>query len=265
MRVALVPVTLGILASSAFGQNPPAAKLTFEVASIKPAAPPQSRADFEQRGRGGPGTDDPGRITWRLVGLMQLIVRAYGFMLWQIKGPPDWANDVAYDIVVKVPPGTTLQQSNLMLQNLLIERFGLAAHIETKPGEVYELTVAKRGSKLREPADPSAEPSWKTVAAARGRVTVFTNEPLSGLFPTIEGSWRHRVVDKTGLTGKYDFSVTFPLPARASSILATLDDGSSDADLASALEQDLGLKLERKKGPVDTLVIDHLEKVPTEN
>ena len=105
--------------------------------------------------------------------------------------------------------------------------------------------MAKRGSKLKEPADPSAEPSSKSVATARGRVTVFTNEPLSGLFPTIEASWRHRVVDKTGLLGKYDFSVSFPLPPRASAS----DDGSSDADLTSVLE-DLGLKLERKKGPV---------------
>ena len=68
MRLALVPLTLGIF-SNVFGQNPPAAKLRFEVASVRPAAPPQSRADVDMRGTGGPGTDDPGRITFRSVGV----------------------------------------------------------------------------------------------------------------------------------------------------------------------------------------------------
>ena len=149
---------------------------------------------------------------------MQLLVRAYDVVPWQIQGLPDWVNSVAYDIVAKVPAGTTLKQSNAMLQNLLVDRWGLVAHTEARPGEIYELTVAKGGSKL-----------------------------------------------KTGLTEKYDFSMPLLFPPRAPSASATFDNSSSDADLASVLERDLGLKLERKKGPVDTLVIDHLEKVPAED
>jgi uncharacterized protein (TIGR03435 family) len=265
MRLALVPVTVGIFASSAFGQSPPATKLAFEVASIRPAAPPQSRADVDMRGTGGPGTDDPGRITFRFVGVLQLLVRAYDVVPWQIQGLPDWANSVAYDIVAKVPPGNTIEQSNVMLQNLLVDRLGLVAHTETKPGEIYELTVAKGGSKLKKPADPSAESSVTSVATAQGRVIIYTNEPVSSLIPSIESGWRHLVVDKTGLTEKYDFSMPLLFPPRAPSASATFDNSSSDADLASVLQRDLGLKLERKKGPVDTLVIDHLEKVPTED
>lgn len=242
----------------------PSPQPAFEVASVRPTAPPSLEERATIGIKGGPGTGDPGRITCRFVGIVQLLMRAYDVTSWQIQGLPDWANDAGYDIVAKVPPGTTPRQADLMLQNLLIERLGLVTHIETRPGEIYELTVAKGGSKLKEPADPSAEPSLKSVQAAVGRVLVFTNEPVSSLFPTIE-AWHHLVVDKTGMTGKYDFSMPLLFPPRAAPASATFEDSSSDAALASVLERYLGLKLERKKALVDTLVIDHLEKAPTPN
>lgn len=151
MRVRVASALVTLFVSRAAVAQPPSSKPSpqpaFEVASVRLAGPPQSRSDVDQRGSGGPGTSNPGRMTWRLVGVFQLLIRAYRVNLWQIQGLPDWTMSTAYDIVAKVPPGTTIEQSNLMLQNLLIERFGLVAHIETKPGEVYELTVAKESTK----------------------------------------------------------------------------------------------------------------------
>jgi uncharacterized protein (TIGR03435 family) len=258
-RITTVGIGVSLFCRTAFAQAP-VPKPIFEVASVRPGAPLSERAATGIRG--GPGTDSPGQITCRWVAVLNLLVRAYGVKSFQIQGLPDWANNVnsdRYDIVAKVPPGTTLEQANLMLQNLLVERFGLVVHQGTSQGETYELTVAKGGSKLKASADPSAEPSLRVVG---GRVLTATNEPLSALIPTLE-SWRHLVVDRTGLTGKYDFSMPFIFPP------GNADDGTSDADPSSALnsilQSELGLKLERKKGPVNILVIDHLDKVPTPN
>jgi uncharacterized protein (TIGR03435 family) len=260
--ITTVSVGIFVLCATTFAQGP-ASKPSFEVASVRPGAPFSAAGQERSIGiRGGPGTEDPGQITCRWVAVLNLLVRAYGVKNFQIQGLPDWANNInsdRYDILAKVPPGTTLEQANLMLQNLLVERFGLVVHHETKQGEIYELTVAKGESKLKAPADPSAEPSLRVVG---GRVLTATNEPLSALIPTLE-AWRHLVVDKTGLTAKYDFSMPFVFPP------GNPVDSSSDPDPSSALnsilQSDLGLKLEKKKGPIDILVIDHLEKNPTPN
>jgi uncharacterized protein (TIGR03435 family) len=273
-RRANVIVGIFILCTTIFAQAP-VSKPSFEVASVRPAAPlsPEANAAELQASigfRGGPGTEDPGRLTCRFVTMLNLLLKAYGVFTFQIQGLPDWATDInsdRYDIVAQIPPGTTLEQSNLMLQNLLMERFGLVAHYVTRPGEIYELTIAKGGSKLREAAaDPSPEPSLRAVD---GRVLTGINEPFATLVRSIESSWRHLVVDTTGLTGRYDFSMPFIRPPGAATAFATPGDSASDPDmsstLGSVLEQNLGIKLELKKAPLNTLVVDHVERVPTGN
>lgn len=223
----------------------------FEVVSIKPGAVP-SRDDLRLAGiRGGPGTEDPGRITGRWVAVLNLLTRAYGVQNFQLQGLPDWANNVnsdRYDIVATVPPGATPEQVNVMFQNLLTERFGLVAHHETKIEISYELTVAKGGPKFKQAEDPSAAPS-----SARGRTFAVSSTPLSVLVSNLENILRRLVVDKTGLAGKYDFSILLPFP------------GAGADALRAALQQDLGLTLVEQKGPVDQVVIDHLDKSPTPN
>src|SRR5579863_2703577 len=137
MRLPMVPVTLGILASSAFGQAPPAAKLTFEVASVRPAAQ-GARPDPINR----EGTFDQQSVTFQGAQLIQIIRAAYSVDFDRISGPA-WLYDERYDIVANVPPGTTREQSNVMLQNLLAERFKLVLHHVSKEFPAYELTIAK--------------------------------------------------------------------------------------------------------------------------
>ena len=125
----------------------------FEVASVKRAPPYVDGADYQMHG--GPGTNDPGRITYPRTWLPRLLTKAYGVLQDQISGP-DWLETEAYSIVAKIPPSTTADQFNLMLQNLLAERFHLTLHHETREFQVYSLLVAKGGPKMK-PSPPDAD------------------------------------------------------------------------------------------------------------
>jgi uncharacterized protein (TIGR03435 family) len=269
----------------------------FEAASVKPAPPPVNGVDYSMRG--GPGTDDPGQITYPRTWLGTLLTMAYGVHFDQIVGP-DWIHTEAYSIVAKIPPNTTKDQFNLMLQNLLAERFHLTLHHETREFQVYSLLVAKGGPKMK-PSSPDADAPPASPDQHRldskgfpvlppGRAAVYMNrsgmvvsthrqtvaEFAEWLAPMVnmsngDGIVRGsppapHVIDKTGLTGKYDFTLEFA----GSAFPANSPEGISDNDspgptLFVALEKHLGLKLEQGKAGLDVLVIDHVDKVPTEN
>ena len=125
----------------------------FEVASVKLAPPVVDGTDYSMHG--GPGTDDPGQITYPHTWLGRVLTVAYGVASDQISGLPDWAENQGYSIVAKIPPNTTKDQFSLMLQNLLAERFHLALHHETRGFQVYSLLVAKDGPKMK-PSPPDA-------------------------------------------------------------------------------------------------------------
>jgi hypothetical protein len=132
-----------VLASgAAIAQNVPAR--AFEASSVKPAAP-----DAKGSGtRGGPGTADPGQATFTGVTLSTVVMTAWDVKPYQIQGP-NWLDTEKYDIVAKVPAGTSKEQFRLMLQNLLTERFRMALHHESKQFQGFELTIGKNGSKLK--------------------------------------------------------------------------------------------------------------------
>jgi uncharacterized protein (TIGR03435 family) len=294
------------------------AKLRFEVASVRPSGPVPPGTPQFPGGRiiGGPGTNDPERVSYERVPFQQLIMAAYGIQRDQIKGP-DWAttDDIReaarFDISAKVPPGTTKEQAETMLQNLLADRFQLALHHEIVQFPGYALVVAKGGSKLKETRGTINE-SERTSAGAGGRVNLetekdgfpqlfprmnmggtfkdgvvrirFRDYPLFDLSQQVSSALAAHVTDRTGLGGKYDFTLEFTLPENGFMVAmrATLplspgqtaplnkdgpDPGQQDAVpiISSAIEKQLGLKLEATKIPVDTLVIDHVEKTPTEN
>src|ERR1017187_3110902 len=134
-------------------------KLAFEVASVKPAAPPTGLAVMLFQMRGGPGTADPGQISYTNVPMRALLLRAYGLKPPQLSGP-NWLENTKYDIVAKIPAGATREQVNVMVQNLLVERFGLAAHHETRDLPGYEMAVSRNGPKIKE------SPESPTVVAA---------------------------------------------------------------------------------------------------
>jgi uncharacterized protein (TIGR03435 family) len=240
-------------------------------------------------------------FTWFLARV--LLMKAFALPLDQISGS-DWVmgQDTRFDISALVPAGTTKKQANEMLLNLLKERFHLTYHSEKKNFDAYALDVAKGGPKLKDaaPADgplPEA-PQPGTIATAapldrdgfpqlpagrpgfqgRGQNGVThwtfrmeTPQQLSTLLQfTLRGS---RIVDKTGLTGPYDFTLEFSnegLPGPMGRGLVAPPPGEADQpdaapDLFSALEKQLGLKLEKSKTQLDVIVIDHMDKQPTEN
>lgn len=300
MQVTIVGLLLA--GTAMLAQQP--ARLEFEVASVKPAAPPSGGRGAFIGSRGGPGTDDPGRISYTGFPLQALITAAYQIKAYQLSGPA-FMNDFEsrFDIVAKIPAGATKDDVRVMLQNLLVDRFKMTLHHETKELPLYELTVGKNGPKMKASVEdpnapkpgegplppigkdgfPQLPPGRKNrmmffgPGGARIMATVSTPSEFAEMLGNQLGS---PVVDKTGLTGTYDFTIDFaperglgglslpPPPPPGGGDLGgprAATDPSDVPNLFTAVQEQLGLKLEKKKGPVDTIVIDHLEKTPTEN
>jgi uncharacterized protein (TIGR03435 family) len=256
----------------------------FEVASIKPSAPGRLNGNGIS---GGPGTKDAGLFICDNARLVDLFLVAYGLPWYRFSGPP-WMNTTRFDISARIPEGTTKEQFKLMQQNLLIERFKMAFHHEQKELPAYELVVAKNGPKIKEaeppppedpdgPKPPLAPPprkmdkdgfpilppgrQWITDMDGPRWVQRFTDasmEEFARYAATIVGQ---PVNDATGLKGKYDFILKW-INNRGG---RQLPDDVSGPNIVEALQAQLGLKLESKKTMVDVLVVDHIEKAPTEN
>jgi uncharacterized protein (TIGR03435 family) len=260
------------------------AKLEFDVATVKPAAPLTGRP----APRGGPGTASPERVNYTYLSMKNLLMTAYSLPVNQVLGPP-WIDSERYDIVAKVPAGATKEQVNVMLQNLLATRFKLTVRLETRELPIYELVMAKNGSKLKpyveDPNAPKPEPGkpfatgkdgvpipppgtlMMTMSAGRRRVTA-SKQTISRLAEMLGAELGRPVADKTGLAGEYDYSVEFrpqgPNAVPPGQQLPPPADFDAP-DLVVALQEQLGLKLEPKKGPVDVVVVEQGEKTPTEN
>jgi uncharacterized protein (TIGR03435 family) len=334
MQRAILGASLIIFTSyAAFGQGA-AESPTFEVASVKPAEP-QPMGMMSIMMRGGPGSADPGQITYSGVSLKNVLMNAYAVKGYQINGPK-WLDSERFDIVAKIPKGATKEQFQLMLQNLLAERFKLTLHHETKEFPMYSLVVGKGGSKLKESVDDAAAPGAApqgggargappppppppppgagyggTPVMGRMRVgadgmpqlpagagknglmmmlmngrsrMIGNGQTISALAEMLGNQLGFPVVDATGLKAKYDFTLDFspdgmngpmgmmpppppPMhdgaPGGGGAMAGSPDVGGPT--IFAAVQEQLGLKLEQKKGPVDLLVIDRLEKAPTEN
>lgn len=221
---------------------------------------------------------------------------AYEVQAFQVAAP-DWAATTRFDIVTKVPPGTSKAQVSTMWQSLLRDRLGLAVHRESKEFQVYELTVAKGGPKTK-PTDlpPDAEPfdfgAGNPKAGQNGALNINGAGSVVTIFPSPAGitarlsakgltmpelaarvgGWAsHPIVDRTGLAGRFDFVLEFtPDMSRVAlppGIAVPPSDGASEpgSDAASAVEKQLGLKLTEAKAMLDVIVVDHAEKTPKED
>lgn len=343
---------VALVCSMAYGQAPADgkssdARLEFEVATVKPTAP-QGPGRMMMGMRGGPGSGDPGRITYDNLSLRDLMTIAYSVKRSQITGEPSWLDSERFDITAKVPPGATKDEARVMLQNLLADRFKLTLHREKKEMSMYALVVGKNGPKLKEsaaapdgepkdngePPPPPPPPMGGRDRMAMGKdgcpepppqmgnrpmnIMMFTNgaacmvatsQTMSGLADMLSNQFDRPVTDMTGLQGKYDFHLRFdpsslgsgrggmmimagpppgamgagggPGPAGGGGQVAGGGPGRDEAGgrgpvtmaepletpptIFAALQEQLGLKLEPRKGPADLLVIDHIEKTPTEN
>lgn len=193
-------------------------------------------------------------LTMKSVPLTFLIQFAYNIESADyISAMPGWMESQEYDVSAKVEGDQqlTLEQMRPMLQRLLEQRFHLVFHRETKMTSGFELIVAKGGPKLQLSKDNSKP--FAQIRSNRLDVAHLDAEHIAGVLAHRAGQ---PVVDKTGLTGTYDFTLSFA-PAN--------DPNSSLPDFFTALHEQLGLNLESQKVPVDFLVIDHVDKIPTEN
>jgi uncharacterized protein (TIGR03435 family) len=342
MRMILHTVLLALTCVAASGQTPET-KFEFEVASVKPAAP-QGEGRRMMGMRGGPGTNDPGRITYVNLNLRDLVMIAYGVKRNQISGAPNWIDTDRFDITAKVPEGTTKEQANVMLQNLLADRFKLAVHREEKEMPAYALVIGKGGPKLKEvvptpdataprPGDDPPPPPPPMGRLKRGKdgcpelppgqgnrpnnfmmISPFgacmmaSQQTMSGLADMLSNQFDRPVVDMTGLTGKYEYKLHFdpssmgrgigmplmvgppggavapgggPVPGGGlgaggvsgagggtgggTAAVPNTEPPETQPTIFAALQEQLGLKLAPKKAQVDLIVIDHVERVPTEN
>jgi uncharacterized protein (TIGR03435 family) len=203
------------------------------------------------------------------VTLKHLLVNAFGIREEQISGLPGWAESTRWDVNAKVTDPDmkvieklSREQRQQMLAAMLIERFHLKTHIEVKTLPVYELVVAKSGSKLQvsKVSPDKIGPGDMTVKNTDMTATGVTMEDFAA---NISYPLDRTVIDKTGLAGRYDFRLRWTPDSVANS---GTDNGAADAPpvIFTAIEEQLGLKLQPGKGPVNTLVVDSVER-PTEN
>ncbi|MGA2143354.1 MAG: TIGR03435 family protein [Bryobacteraceae bacterium] len=263
----VILVWLALACSAAHAQT--AAPIPeFEVASVKPS-PPDAWKSVKTGCTGGPGTSDPGLLTCRNLTLLNYLMVAYDIRRREYSGP-DWIETAQFDIDAKLPPGTDMAQCRLMIQSLLKDRFRLAAHREERSMAVYELAVPKGGMKLKSPAagsEAKGGPISLKPQPHEGWHLQMANQTMRVFVDMLTPHLRLPIVDATGLTGRYDFDLTWTdlpsSPERPPSSDAPLD--APAPSLLVAVEDQLGLRLVQKNGPVTMLVIDHIEKTPTEN
>lgn len=289
MKRAFLIIFVALAIAAAVG----AEGLEFEVASVRLASPPA----FGIR-RGGPGTSDPTRVSYSRVLMRTILITAFDLQPDELVAPSWIMNynamtDQSYDIEATMPAGTTKEQANQMMQSLLKERFHLSFHFDKRDIDGYSLVVAKNGPKLKAAAPPDGPPPKKPDVGGAG-AQVLTDQdgfpvlpngypdlkglgsadgysritakmmPLSMLLGLLEGRLKiAHIIDKTGLTGTFDFRLEFGSPVPQQGPTANQNDPSTD--LFSALQGQLGLRLEKTKIHVDVLVIDHIDTFPTEN
>jgi uncharacterized protein (TIGR03435 family) len=252
---------LALTPLAAYSQTTPA----FEVVSIKAAEAMK-----------GPGirigiSQDKGRITMSNVTLSMILTQAYKLKQQQLVAP-DWMESTHFDIVAKLPEGATKDQVPAMLQTMLADRFKVKIHKESKVLPIYAMVVAKGGPKLKE---TDAEGGLRMMMSSKGR-EMEGKTTLSRLADSLSNTLDRQVIDMTELKGVYEINLTWS-PDDSDNQRMRGDgpggphgdpkstDGPDAPNIFVALQEKLGLKLDPRKAPVEIVVVDQAEKVPTEN
>jgi uncharacterized protein (TIGR03435 family) len=306
--IAVPPAAMAQAPQAAGAAQSPVGGPAFEVVSMKGVTGGLGPSGVGYGCQGGPGTTMPERWTCQSVPLNVLVVRAWGTKFRFAGLPSANAPDNRYDITARVPPRTSMDDFQLMIRRLLQERVGLAMHQEQREISVTELVVAKGGIKMKEaePAPPGAEPPPLGASVRRMEPPTAPGVTLDkdgiphvppGFPRLIQAPVRPGllvyvgrmqssadiarlvgfpgygpVVDKTGLTGKYDFTLEFdnttighaPAPGGAEGG-AVPEASAPGLTLDSALKDQLGLEFHKGKTMADFLVVDHFNPKPTED
>jgi len=273
------PILIGVVNAPPSRAQSKTEALTFEVASIRPAAPQPDRRVFSGFG------NDPGRFTATNVTVRDVLMRVYQVRAQQITGPA-WIDADRYDIVAKLPEGATRDHIAAMIRNLLVERFKLSLRVERKETPVYVIQVGKSGPKLTEAVDGDEPAAGKTIGITisdgrlPGLVRIEGHKTTLSRFAIMLSRVLDRpVVDQTRLPGIYDFTLEVgasdlqmkkpgaPPPEAAG---GGKGEGGPAPDTAPATSifsaiQHLGLRLETKKAPLDMIIVEKGERVPTAN
>jgi uncharacterized protein (TIGR03435 family) len=246
-------------------QGQPAAAVTFEVVSVKP----NKLGDSNPTGRGGSIHLDGAQLSMNNVSLWKIVGNAFGVgedKDYAISGP-GWLKSERYDIAAKIPAEVLKDQANLrqnlpiMLQTMLAQRFQMKTHRETKVMPAYALVVGKGEPKLK-PSEPGRGP----MRIGNGRIEA--EKQVMPHFADILSQFVDRpIIDKTGLSGAYDFKLEWAqqAPVDLTDPERRTTDASMGPSLFTAIQEQLGLRLEPQRLPVEVLVIDRAERVPTEN
>jgi len=255
MRLPLVPVLVVQLGVIAFANAQPT-QPSFEVVSVRPSQH-EVGPDYNNQ-----ITYSPDGFTGRNVTLKRLIAEAWHCQLDQVVGQP-WLDHNEYDLAARLPEGAGKEQIPLMLRSVLTERFRLKEHSETRQMRVYELEVGPGGPRIH-PIAAGGAPAPKSGFHFRGEMRQFADllavqftipAPESANVPVRAGGTPTPVLDKTGLQGIYEFDVDLG-PELGTDEFTTWK---------RALEGQLGLKIESRKGEVAVVVVDDAAKVPMGN
>jgi bla regulator protein BlaR1 len=235
------PLAYGIVNAPpklAQSQTDATAPLSFEVASVRPNKSGTNSSWWRDR---------PATVTTTNVSLKALIRTAYDVRAYQISGP-DWLNSARYDIAAKAPGPATKDQIRQMLRTLLADRFGLTLHREEKVFPVYELVAAKNGPKLQAVQNDG----YNSMNSRKGTIN-GEKVSMARLAESLSGVVDRPVLDKTGLAGVFNFTLQWS------------PDDTDGPSIYTALNEQLGLKLISRKDPIEILVIDRVNRTPTEN
>jgi uncharacterized protein (TIGR03435 family) len=240
-------VSLLVFTSLALAADAPPA---FDVASIRPAEPGRETIDVL-----------PGTVTMRNVRLSACIRWAYNVLDVQVSGP-DWLTNTRFDIVAKAGTPAREAEMRTMMQKLLADRFKLELHRQTKEVSALILTVGKNGHKLKE-VEQEGSPSFQT-----GRMNLTgKGATVAQLIVFLSAQLRQPIVDQTGLAGRYDYFLD--INAYITEEMRNQGGGGPPPEaptiVAQALQAQLGLRVDPKKVPLEVLIVDKIEKTPTDN
>ena len=255
-------VVAAVLLAGGFAVGGPA-PLTFEVASVKPAAPCCAPGQWRE------SKAENDRIDFRYVTVKYCVAFAYGMKEYQVSGPA-WLGQVRYDIVAKGPEGTRREQLPEMMRTLLAERFKLEIHHEQKEFNVFALVAAKSGARMKTGPEQEGAPEGAAFAFSMSEGGVGKMEArhcdMTALANTLPRLVGRPVVDQTGIAGRYDFDLEFSREdmSRLGVPDAPMQGTEPVSSIFTSIRQ-IGLKLEPRKMPLDAVVVDKGEKLATEN